>query len=52
MSIVLFVLGAVVLGYWILSIKEPHYNRPRIIWEHGGKILALGLALVAAGFFI
>lgn len=52
MSIVFFILGGVVLAYWGYSMSQPHWNRPRVIWEKGGVILIAGIVLIAVGLMI
>ncbi|SFE17429.1 hypothetical protein SAMN04487869_10485 [Marinobacter sp. DSM 26671] len=52
MSILLFILGAVVLAYWGYCMSQPQWNRPLVILKNGGVIFLVGVVLVVVGFLI
>ena len=52
MSILFYILGAIVLAYWGYSMAQPQWNRPRVIMENGGVILIVGTVLLVIGFVI
>ena len=50
MDVLFYILGAIVLTYWILSMSQPPYNRPMIIMEKGTVVLTVGIGLFVVGF--
>ena len=52
MSVVLYIIGGLVLLYWVNSMSTAQYNRPRIINENGSIILIIGIACIITGYLI
>jgi len=52
MNILFYIVGGIILAYWGYNMSQPEWNRPRVIWENGGVILMVGIALIVVGFMV
>ena len=52
MAMVFYIVGAIILVYWIRGMIQPAWNRPRIILEKGPAILGLGIVLLILGYIL
>jgi len=52
MSVLFFILGGIVLVYWLFCMLQDFAERPEIIRRHSVAVFFVGLALVVLGFIL